>query len=113
MRAALIGLPFSGKTTVFKALTGIDTGKKEETIGTIKVPDHRIDKLSELYNPKKKTFAEFVLSDFSVPASKDSAVSSKVKNMIQKTDLLIFVLRNFDSIMTADKVDAPSEYSTC
>ena len=111
MRAALIGLPFSGKSTVFQALTGIETGKKEETIGTIKVPDKRIDKLSELYNPKKKTYAEFVLSDFAVPHSKDSAVSAKVKNMIQKTDLLIFVIRNFDSIMTADAKDAVAEYS--
>jgi len=111
MRAALIGLPFSGKSSVFQALTGIETGKKEETIGTIKVPDVRIDRLSELYNPKKKTYAEFVLSDFSVPISKDSVVSPKVKNLIQKTDLLIFVIRNFDSIMTADATDAVSEYS--
>lgn len=111
MRAALIGLPYSGKSTVFQALTGIETGKKEETIGTIKVPDNRIDKLSELYNPKKKTYAEFVLSDFSVPQSKDSAVSAKVKNMVQKTDLLIFVIRNFDSIMTADATDPVAEYS--
>lgn len=110
MRAALIGLPFAGKSTVFQALTGIEAGKKEETIGTIKVPDHRIDKLSKLYNPKKKTYAEFVLSDYSVPPSKDSVVSPKVKNLIQKTDLLIFVLRNFDSIMTADATDAVSEY---
>lgn len=110
MRAALIGFPFSGKSSVFQALTGIESGKKEETIGTIKVPDERIDKLSEIYNPKKKTYGEFVLSDFTVPPVKDSAVSPKVKNMVQKTDLLIFVLRNFDSLMTSTPVDAVSEY---
>ena len=111
MRAALIGLPFSGKSTIFKALTGVETGKKEETVGTIKVPDERVDKLADLYNPKKKTYAEFILSDFTVPVSKSSIINPKVKNMIQKTDLLIFMIRNFDSIMTAAPVDAVSEYS--
>jgi ribosome-binding ATPase len=110
MRASLIGLPFSGKSSVFQALTGIEAGKKEESIGTIKVPDERIDKLSEIYSPKKKTYAEFVLSDFMVPASKDTVISPKIKNMIQKTDLLILVLRNFESLHTADPVDPCSEY---
>jgi ribosome-binding ATPase len=110
MRAALIGLPFSGKSAVFQALTGIESGKKEEMIGTIKVPDERIDRLSEIYNPKKKTYGEFVLSDYSVPHSKESAVPSKVKNLIQKSDLLIFVLRNFDSLMTSDGTDPVLEY---
>ena len=89
MKAALIGLPFSGKSTVFQALTGIESGKKEETVGTIKVPDERIDRLSEIYNPKKKTYSEFVLSDYTIPPSKESALPAKVKNMIQKSDLLI------------------------
>jgi ribosome-binding ATPase len=110
MRAALIGLPFSGKSSVFQALTGIESGKKEETIGTIKVPDERIDKLSEIYNPKKKTYGEFVLSDYSVPHAKETVISPKIKNMVQKTDLLIFVLRNFDSLMTSDGVDPLTEY---
>jgi len=110
MRAALIGLPFSGKSSVFQALTGIESGKKEETVGTIKVPDERIDKLSEIYNPKKKTYGEFVLSDYSVPHAKETVVSPKIKNMVQKTDLLILVLRNFDSLMTSDGVDPLTEY---
>lgn len=110
MRASLIGFPFSGKSSVFQALTGLESGKKEETIGTIKVPDERIDKLSDIYNPKKKTYGEFVLSDYAVPHAKENAISPKIKNMVQKTDLLIFVLRNFDSLMTSDGVDPVSEY---
>ena len=110
MKAALIGLPFSGKSTVFQALTGIESGKKEETVGTIKVPDERIDRLSEIYNPKKKTYSEFVLSDYTVPPSKDTAIQAKVKNMIQKADLLIVTLRNFDSLMTSDQTDPTTEY---
>ncbi|MBR4532050.1 DUF933 domain-containing protein [bacterium] len=110
MKAALIGLPFSGKSTVFQALTGIESGKKEETVGTIKVPDERIDKLSEIYNPKKKTYSEFVLSDYTVPPSKESVLPAKVKNLIQKSDLLILTLRNFDSLMTSDAADPAAEY---
>ena len=110
MKAALIGLPFSGKSTVFQALTGIESGKKEETVGTIKVPDERIDKLADIYNPKKKTYSEFVLSDYTVPPSKESALPAKVKNMIQKSDLLILTLRNFDSLMTSDPADPTAEY---
>ena len=110
MKAALIGLPFSGKSTVFQALTGIESGKKEETVGTIKVPDERIDKLADIYSPKKKTYSEFVLSDYTVPPSKETAVPAKVKNLIQKADLLIMVLRNFDSLMTSDPADAAAEY---
>ena len=110
MKAALIGLPFSGKSTVFQALTGIESGKKEETVGTIKVPDERIDRLAEIYNPKKKTYSEFVLSDYTVPPSKETAIPAKVKNLIQKADLLIVTLRNFDSLMTSDATDAATEY---
>ncbi len=111
MKAALIGVPFSGKSTVFQSLTGIAPSKKEESMGTIKVPDKRIDSLAEIYSPKKKTYAEFIISDFSVPVSKDSVISSKVKNLIQKSDLLILTLRNFDSMMTADAKDPAVEYN--
>ena len=111
MKAALIGLPFSGKSTVFQVLTGVEPGKKEETMGTIKVPDERIDRLSEMYSPKKTTFAEFVLSDFSVPSGKDTVIPAAVKNGVQKSDLLILVLRNMDSVMTSEPTDAVSEYT--
>ncbi len=112
MKVALIGFPFSGKSTVFQLLTNVEPSKKEETMGTIKVPDKRIDKLSEIYNPKKKTYAEFILSDFSVRSSKDSIVSPAIKNMIQKTDMLIFVLRNFDSLMSSDEKNPLKEYQS-
>ncbi len=110
MKAALIGTPFSGKSSVFQALTGLVPGKKEESIGTIKVPDERVDRLTDIYLPKKKTYAEFVLSDFNVPVSKDTVISPKIKNMIQKTDLIILVLRNFESVLTVEGVDPVSEY---
>ncbi len=110
MRAALIGLPFSGKTTLFEALTGIAEAKKEENLGTIKVPDPRIDHLAEIYKPKKKTYAEFILSDYQNAAAKEATLPAQVKNLIQKSDLLILVIRNFDSPMTAAPTDPAGEY---
>ena len=84
MKAALLGLPFSGKSLIMQALTGLEPSKKEETIGTIKVPDERLDYLNDVYNPKKKTYAEFVISDFNFPPDKGSIIPAKVKNMVQK-----------------------------
>ncbi|MBN2352954.1 MAG: redox-regulated ATPase YchF [Spirochaetales bacterium] len=110
MKAALLGLPHSGKTLILQALTGLEPSKKEETMGTIKVPDERIDYLSDVYKPKKKTYAEFVVSDFNLPADRESVISSKVKNLVQKADTLILVVRNFDSTLTAELKNPAAEY---
>ena len=53
----IIGANASGKTTVFNALSGLQAstnmGKTEENRAVVKVPDPRIDKLTEIYKPKK------------------------------------------------------------
>ena len=110
MKAALIGMPYSGKTLVFEALTSIVPGKKEENIGSIKVPDERIEYLTEIYNPKKITLAEFVISDFNSTPEKDAIKSSKIKNLIQKADTLVLVLRNFDSELSGEEKNPLDEY---
>lgn len=111
MHASLIGSQYSGKTLVFQALTGIELSKKEELISTIKIPDERINFLTQIYNPKKVTFAEIILSDYNLPPSKDSIISLKVKNLIQKSDLLIIVLRNFDSTLSEEQKNPLKEYN--
>jgi ribosome-binding ATPase YchF (GTP1/OBG family) len=110
MKAALLGLPHSGKTLILQALTGLEPSKKEETMGTIKVPDDRIDFLADVYKPKKKTYAEFVVSDFSVAAERESVISSKIKNLVQKADTLILVVRNFDSSLSPEPKNPAAEY---
>ena len=58
MRVAVIGMPTSGKSTVFKALTGIESANAAEATHVVeKVPDERIDKLSAIYQPKKTIYA--------------------------------------------------------
>src|SRR3972149_1343702 len=63
MKVALVGLPQSGKTSLFTALTGTEPRREKAgiTLGTVKVPDARVDKLSAMYQPKKKTHAPFLL----------------------------------------------------
>jgi GTP-binding protein YchF len=110
MKAALIGMPYSGKSLVFEALTSVPQGKKEENIGSIKVPDERIEYLVKIYNPKKTTLAEFVISDYLATPEKDVIISSKIKNLIQKADTLVLVLRNFDSQLSGEEKNPLIEY---
>jgi ribosome-binding ATPase len=110
MRVALVGAPYSGKTLIFETLTGLEIGKKEENIGSIKVPDERIEYLNNLYKPKKKVLAEIIISDFNVQDDKKSIINPKVKNLVQKADILIFILRNFNSELSDTPVDPVTEY---
>ena len=66
MKIGLVGFAGSGKTTVFNTLTGLNvpTGFGGTVhLGTVKVPDERIDRLSAIFKPKKTTYAEIVFSD--------------------------------------------------
>ena len=61
MKSGIIGIQRAGKSTVFDALTksiSDEDRKSESRIGTILVPDHRIDVLSEMYQPKKTIYAQ-------------------------------------------------------
>ena len=76
MKVGIAGFPRSGKTTMFNALTGqhADVGGFSEPgkvhLGTIKVPDPRIDRLVEVFHPKKTTRAEMVFVDFPAAAER-------------------------------------------
>ena len=69
MKVALVGLPQSGKTMLFQALTGIEGGREKGglTMGTLKVPDSRVDRLAELFQPKKTTHAVIELVEAHAP----------------------------------------------
>ena len=69
MRLGIIGLPQSGKTTLFNALTrgtqptGASTGKIEVHTAVVDVPDPRVDRLSAMFKPKKTIYAKVTYAD--------------------------------------------------
>ncbi|MFC1523639.1 DUF933 domain-containing protein [Thermodesulfobacteriota bacterium] len=100
MKLGIIGLPGAGKSTLFEALTGIIPGeegrKPEDRLGTIQVPDPRVDTLRDLYNPKKTVFAqvEYFLP-YMAAHSPDQKKEETVWSPVRTCDALIHVLRNF------------------
>src|SRR3981081_2348926 len=79
LRAALIGSGSSGKTTLFQLMTSIKEtargahGKGAATIGVSKVPDGRLDRLTAMYNPKKRVPATVEFSDLAIPGGAGAA----------------------------------------
>ncbi|MEW5745774.1 MAG: redox-regulated ATPase YchF [Nitrospirota bacterium] len=103
MKLAIIGLSNSGKTTVFNALTGQNlettvyaTVSGEPHYGVVKVPDPRIDKLAEIYRPKKITYATVEYVDFIGLTKGDMAQNRKVFDLIKDVDAIVHVVRAFE-----------------
>ncbi len=100
MEAGLVGLKNSGKTTLFKALTEGKVPVKPGSVvkGAAIVPDERLYKLAQVFNPKKITPAHITFVDIPgfVPGS-DSKMFRSFLMEIGKVDLLVHVLRAFDN----------------
>jgi hypothetical protein len=103
VKVGLIGHRGSGKTTVFNMLTGLQAqvggygGKEEVHLGVIKVPDPRIDRLEQIFNPKKTTYAEIRFTDF--PASQgddDRKSNTGLVTQMRDVDAMALVLRDFE-----------------
>jgi len=106
MKIGLIGLNQTGKTTLFNLLTGrseVDAaagGKGATNVGTCFVPDERVDFLSAIYKPKKTTFAKIEITDIAGLSISDggrNSGASKFLNDVRQCDVLIHVLRAFES----------------
>ena len=100
MKIGLIGLPKSGKTTLFNLLTGssvqtarFDTGRAELHTGVARVPDPRVDRLSALFKPKKTTYATFEVVDLA-GISKGERGGLETKEF-RNADALLHVVRAF------------------
>jgi GTP-binding protein YchF len=103
VRLAIIGLSNSGKTTVFNALTGQNvettvypTLSGEPNIGVVKVPDFRVNKLSEIYKPKKATYATVEYVDYIGLTKGDVNQNRKVFELIKDVDAIVHVVRAFE-----------------
>lgn len=99
MKVGLVGFAGSGKTTVFNTMTGlaVPTGYGGELrLGTVKVPDERIDALSRIFSPKKTTYAEVVFCDVPGEHGADhKGLSRKALQQIRDQEVLCLVLRAF------------------
>ena len=96
LRAALIGLPSSGKSTLFQLMTSIhDTprGKGDVNLGISKVPDDRLDKLTAMYNPRKRVPATVEFTDVVVTRGGAQALVDVVG--YKNADALVHVVRAF------------------
>jgi GTP-binding protein YchF len=103
MKVGLIGYRASGKTTIFNMLTGLQAqvggfgGKEEVHLGVIKVPDARIDKLAQIYKPKKTTYAEIRFTDFPPSEGEDHLKSNNsVITQMREVDAMALVLNDFE-----------------
>ena len=105
MQVTIVGLPGSGKTTVFNALTGghaetggFSGGRAAPNISVVKVPDAQVDRLAALYAPKKTTYADVTYVDVAIPAgaAREGTVNPDVLAQIRNADALLHVARAFD-----------------
>jgi ribosome-binding ATPase len=99
MKIGIVGFAGSGKTTLFNALTGQSAptgyGGGKVNLGAIKVPDRRVDRLAEIDDPRKTTYAEIALAD--VPGGRGgSSLDPQTLARIREMDALVQVARGFD-----------------
>ncbi len=113
MRLGIIGLPQSGKTTLFNALTrgsyptGASTGKIEVHTAVVDVPDPRVDKLALMFKPKKSTYAKVTYADIAGldGSAGKSGISGTLLNQLTQMDGFIHVVRCFED----ENVPHPNE----
>ena len=109
MKIGLVGLPKSGKTTLFNLLTGssvatsrYDTGRTELHTGVARVPDPRVDRLSALFTPRKTTYATFEVVDLAgIEKGERGALEARE---FRNADALLHVVRAF-----ADDARGPAD----
>jgi ribosome-binding ATPase len=106
MQIGIIGMPQTGKTTLFQALAGsgkavsaFSSGKLEILTAVAEIPDIRVDQLSRMFQPERTVFAKVTFADI---AGLDKGISKKglpgaFVNLLGQMDAFVHVVRAFDN----------------
>jgi hypothetical protein len=123
MKLGIIGLPQSGKTTIFNALTRGDTpttasaGRIEVHTAVVDVPDPRVDKLADMFKPRKTVYAKITYADIAglEGGAAKSGISGQLLNQLAQMDGFLHVVRCFESELvphSAGSVDPARDVDT-
>jgi GTP-binding protein YchF len=105
MEIGIIGLPLSGKTVLFSALTGLTpqfshiSGKIEVHRGVVEVPDPRLDELTKIFKPKKQvnaTIQYLEVGGLEKDSGKGKGFDPQFLTLLKNTDALCVVIRMFE-----------------
>lgn len=105
MKIGIVGLPNSGKTTIFNALThgqietsATSSGKLETHLAVVDVPDPRVDRLSEMFKPRKTIYAQIQFNDVAglQRDTRKSSINGALLAELSQNDALMHVVRAFE-----------------
>lgn len=106
MRIGIIGLPQSGKTTLFKLLTSVETkGNTMVNTGVAKVLDPRVTYLAKLFNPKKVSYATIEMIDIAGFILSQAKRDNDFLNSLRDVDAIVQVISTFNNEMAAANDD--------